>query len=174
MELRRTLFFFLFVLTRSVLVISDSDDLDCVYTIYVKTGSIIRGGTNSNISATLYASDGFENRIDDVEKWGGLMGPDHNYFRRGSIDIFSGRGSCSDAPICGLKLTSDGSGPHPGWYVDYVDLTSAGPHIRCQKRRFIVDRWLSIDVPPYSLTAVLDYCSNYDGDGEDHDLRRQG
>ncbi|KAK2653478.1 hypothetical protein Ddye_013334 [Dipteronia dyeriana] len=65
-------------------------DIDCVYTFYVKTGSIIRGG---NISITLGDPSGRLVWVPNLRSWG-LMGPNHDYFECGNIDIFGGRGPC--------------------------------------------------------------------------------
>ncbi|KZV56624.1 hypothetical protein F511_42868, partial [Dorcoceras hygrometricum] len=137
-------------------------DPDCVSTVYVRTGSIFKGGTDSNISLTLYdaASNGF--RINNLETWGGLMGPGYDYFERGNLDIFSGRVPCLTGPICAMNLTSDGSGSGHGWYVNYVEVTTTGVHKDCTQVQFTVEQWLALDTKPYNLTAVRDYCS-YDG-----------
>ncbi|URD88712.1 Embryo-specific protein 3, (ATS3) [Musa troglodytarum] len=56
------------------------------------------------------------------------MGPSHDYYERGALDAFSGRGPCGlAAPLCRLNLTSDGAGPHHGWFCDYVEVTPRGP-----------------------------------------------
>ncbi|XP_022159540.1 PLAT domain-containing protein 3-like [Momordica charantia] len=137
----------------------DSHD-KCVYTFYVRTGSILKGGTDSKISITLGDSFGQSVSISDLESWG-LMGPGHDYFERDSVDVFSGRGACIDAPVCRLNLTSDGSGPHHGWYCDYVEVTSTGPHRACSQTAFYVDQWLATDVPPFQLTTILDGCEDW-------------
>lgn len=92
-------------------------DPDCVYTVYVRTGSVLKAGTDSNITLTLYDGNGYGVRINNLEAWGGIMGPGYNYFERGNLDIFSGRGPCLTGPVCAMNLTSDGTGPHHGWYV---------------------------------------------------------
>ncbi|XWS51579.1 hypothetical protein CRYUN_Cryun12cG0188900 [Craigia yunnanensis] len=135
---------------------------DCVYTLYVKTGSIIKAGTDSNISVTLGDSLGRTVWVSDLQSWG-LMSPSHDYYERGNLDIFSGRGRCIATPICHLNLTSDGSGSHHGWYCDYVEVTSTGPQKACTQTVFYVDRWLASDAPPFQLTAVLDGCGLPDG-----------
>jgi hypothetical protein len=93
-------------------------DEDCVYTVYARTGSILKGGTDSIIGVKLYDEYGEYVDITNLEAWGGLMRPGHNYFERGNLDIFSGRAPCLAAPICAINLTSDGSGPHHGWYCN--------------------------------------------------------
>ncbi|XVF54941.1 hypothetical protein PTKIN_Ptkin05aG0221300 [Pterospermum kingtungense] len=135
---------------------------DCVYTLYVKTDSIIKAGTDSKISVTLGDSQGRSVWVPDLQSWG-LMSPSHDYFERGNLDVFSGQGRCIASPICRLNLTSDGSGPHHGWYCDYVEVTSTGPQRACSQTVFYVDRWLAADAPPFQLTAVLDGCILDDG-----------
>ncbi|MED6167296.1 hypothetical protein PIB30_001191 [Stylosanthes scabra] len=133
----------------------DSDE--CVYTMYVKTGSIIKGGTDSKITVTLSDAKAREVRVPNLKAWG-IMSDGHNYLERGNLDAFSGRGPCIDAPVCRLNLTSDGSGSHHGWYCDYVEVTSTGPHKSCSQTFFYVDQWLARDIAPYNLTVVLDGC----------------
>ncbi|XP_047327709.1 PLAT domain-containing protein 3-like [Impatiens glandulifera] len=151
------LFIIIFATVSATIARSD----DCVYSLYVRTGSIIKGGTNSKMSATLYDRDGWGIRINDIELWGGLMGQAYDYFERGNLDIFSGRGPCLDAPICALNLTSDGSGPNHGWYCNYVEVTATGPHMGCSQQLFTIEQWLATDTSPYELTAIRDYCGPY-------------
>ncbi|OAY48122.1 PLAT domain-containing protein 3 [Manihot esculenta] len=139
----------------------DDHDNECVYTVYVKTGSIIKGGTDSKISLALGDPQGQSVWVSDLESWG-LMGPSHDYYERGNIDIFSGRGPCIGTPLCRLNLTSDGSGKHHGWYCDYIEVTSTGPHKQCSQTIFYVNQWLATDVAPFQLTAQLDGCSSWD------------
>ncbi|CAJ1856086.1 unnamed protein product [Sphenostylis stenocarpa] len=131
---------------------------DCVYTLYIRTGSIIKGGTDSIIGLKLYDALGYGLYIKNLEAWGGLMDPGHNYFERGNLDIFSGRGPCLDRPVCAINLTSDGSGPHHGWYVNYVEVNSAGVHAPCSQLQFTVEQWLATDTSPYELWAARNYC----------------
>ncbi|KAA0036292.1 hypothetical protein IC582_018358 [Cucumis melo] len=162
--------FFAFLLSFSA--IAFSDDPDCVYTVYIRTGSILKAGTDSVITATLYTAAGDGIRIIDLEKWGGMMGPDYNYFERGNLDIFSGRGPCLSGPVCSLNLTSDGSGPHHGWYCNYVEVTTTGVHRSCDQQLFTVEQWLALDAPPYSLTAIQNNCPS--GSESRRDLIRSG
>ncbi|XP_043697632.1 PLAT domain-containing protein 3-like [Telopea speciosissima] len=150
------LFFFVFTLVLSSAIVAQSDD--CVYTAYVRTGSIFKGGTDSIISLTLYDTDGNFVEIPNMETWGGLMGDDHDYFERGNLDIFSGRAKCLETPVCAMNLTSDGSGPHHGWYCNYVEVTSTGAHVSCAQKLFTVEQWIARDAPPYELTAIRNYC----------------
>ncbi|PIN18944.1 hypothetical protein CDL12_08398 [Handroanthus impetiginosus] len=151
-----------FLVFFSIFAISTSDDPDCVYTVYVRTSTIIKGGTDSIISLTLYDAGGYGIRISNLESWGGLMGPGHNYFERGNLDIFSGRGPCLLGPVCAMNLTSDGSGAHHGWYCNYVEVTVTGVHKQCNQQDFTVEQWLATDTSPYELTAIRDNCSSDD------------
>ncbi|KAH7433341.1 hypothetical protein KP509_07G064500 [Ceratopteris richardii] len=134
---------------------------DCVYTFFIKTGTRISAGTNAVINVTLLDSSGDSVTISDIESWGGLMGDDYNYFERGNIDIFSGTATCtSTGTICALNLTSDGSGSHPGWYVNYVDATITGAGLGCTNVDFDISQWVADDAYPYELYAFRDYCSD--------------
>lgn len=86
------------------------------------------------------------------------MGEGHNYFERGNVDAFTGRGPCINSRVCRLNLASDGSGYHHGWYCDYVEVTSTGPHKPCSQTIFYVDQWLAKDVAPYNLSVIIDRC----------------
>ncbi|KAL0448699.1 UNVERIFIED_CONTAM: PLAT domain-containing protein 1 [Sesamum latifolium] len=153
------LFFHLLILL-SVFTVCRSDDPDCVYTVFVRTGSIIKGGTDSNISLTVYDAEGYGIRINNLEAWGGLMGPGYNYFERGNLDIFSGRGPCLTGPVCAMNLTSDGTGSGHGWYCNYVEVTTTGVHQQCAQVQFTVEQWLATDTSPYELTAIRNYCKS--------------
>ncbi|CAA0834553.1 Lipase/lipooxygenase- PLAT/LH2 family protein [Striga hermonthica] len=147
------------LLSAFLLSVSASSSSECVYTLYVQTGSIIKAGTDSNITLTLGDSKGQSVWIQNLKDWG-LMGRKHDYFERANLDIFTGRGPCIGAPICRLNVTSDGSGPHPGWFCDFIEVTSTGPHKGCSQSIFYVDQWLATDAPPYQLSAVLDGCKD--------------
>ncbi|XP_011076395.1 PLAT domain-containing protein 3-like [Sesamum indicum] len=136
---------------------ASSSSADCVYTLYVQTGSIIKAGTDARISIALGDSSGGSVWIPDLTDWG-LMGRKHDYFERANLDVFTGRGPCIGRPICRLNVTSDGSGHHHGWFCDYVEVTSTGPHMGCGQSIFYVDQWLASDAPPYQLSAVIDGC----------------
>ncbi|XP_010531391.1 PREDICTED: PLAT domain-containing protein 1 [Tarenaya hassleriana] len=135
-----------------------ADDPDCVYTFYIRTGSIFKAGTDSIISARIYDKYGDYIGIRDLQAWGGLMGADYNYYERSNLDIFSGRAPCLPSPVCALNLTSDGSGDHHGWYVNYVEVSTAGVHAQCSQQSFEIEQWLAVDVSPYELTAVRNNC----------------
>ncbi|KAL6845740.1 hypothetical protein ACP4OV_024315 [Aristida adscensionis] len=138
-------------------VASDPEN-KCVYTVYVRTGSIWKGGTDSAIGVTLLGDDGAGVRIADLERWGGLMGAGHDYYERGNLDIFSGRGPCMRRAPCWANVTSDGAGAHHGWYCNYVEVTATGPHMGCAQTLFTVEQWLATDAPPYRLYSVVDNC----------------
>uniref|UniRef100_A0ACD5UAW7 Uncharacterized protein n=1 Tax=Avena sativa TaxID=4498 RepID=A0ACD5UAW7_AVESA len=139
-------------------LLSDPEQ-QCVYTVYVRTGSIWKGGTDSAIGVTLLGSDGTGIRIADLERWGGMMGDGHDYYERGNLDIFGGRGPCMATAPCWANVTSDGAGAHHGWYCNYVEVTVTGPHLGCAQQLFTVEQWLATDASPYRLYATVDKCS---------------
>jgi len=143
------------------------DDNACVYTIFVRTGWIWKAGTDSVIGLGLRAADGGGFAIPDLARWGGLMGAGHDYYERGSVDIFSGRGPCLSSPPCAMNLTSDGSGPHHGWYCKSVEVTAAGLHQACARAAFGVEQWLATDAPPYRLYAERGACAKKSGAAEE-------
>ncbi|KAI5406019.1 PLAT domain-containing protein 3 [Lathyrus oleraceus] len=161
-----TLLFTLLFLLSFFFATTVTSDEDCVYTVYVRTGSILRAGTDSNIILTLYNAKGYGIKINNLEAWGGLMGPGYNYFERGNLDIFSGRAPCLDGPVCQMNLTSDGSGDHHGWYVNYVEVTTTGVHSPCAQKLFTVEQWLATDTSPYELSFVTNNCPNTLGQAE--------
>ncbi|KAG6551691.1 hypothetical protein Mapa_006780 [Marchantia paleacea] len=133
----------------------------CVYTLFVKTGFLPKAGTNSYISTEFFDANGNSYKISNITEWGGsLMSANHDCFERNSLDVFTGLGECLDTPICGLQLSSDGSGEHHGWYCDYVEVTSvcSKPSMLCNTHRFTVQQWLATDVYPYQLVAHRDDC----------------
>ncbi|CAM0904388.1 unnamed protein product [Alopecurus aequalis] len=141
------------------LSLASDPEQECVYTVYVRTGSIWKGGTDSAIGVTLLGSDGTGIRIDDLEQWGGMMGDGYDYYERGNLDIFGGRGPCMARPPCFANVTSDGAADHHGWYCNYVEVTATGPHMGCAQQLFTVEQWLATDASPYRLYAAVDTCS---------------
>ncbi|KAL2906038.1 PLAT domain-containing protein 2 [Bienertia sinuspersici] len=137
------------------------DEFSCVYTIYIRTSKTFIGGTDSKISVTFYDETGSGIHIKDLVSWGGLMGRDWDYYERGNLDIFSARGPCLNRPVCSMELTSDGSGG--GWYCNYVEVTTTGPHIQCRQQLFTVEQWLSVHRYPFDLSTTRDLCNNKDG-----------
>ncbi|KAE8782846.1 hypothetical protein D1007_43723 [Hordeum vulgare] len=135
------------------------DSQECVYTVYVRTGSIWKAGTDANITLELYTAGNAEGvAISDLPSWGGLMYQGHSYFERGNLDIFSGRGPCMARAPCRMRVSSDGTGAHHGWYCNYVEVTVTGPHRGCAQQLFTVEQWLATDAAPYKLDAVVDRC----------------
>ncbi|KAL1536712.1 PLAT domain-containing protein 3-like isoform X2 [Salvia divinorum] len=141
----------------SFFIIYSTADEECVYGIYVQTGSVKKAGTHSTISLTLSDALGSQLEISNLEDWG-LMGPGFNYFETGELNIFGGKGPCLTSPICGLNLTSDGSGPYAGWYCEFVKVSAFGLQSPCSQQSFPVEQWLAKDEPPYELTAAMDLC----------------
>ncbi|KAH8502812.1 hypothetical protein Peur_066653 [Populus x canadensis] len=161
MSLNTFLLCLLLLFSFSVIALSDED---CVYTLYIRTGSIIKGGTDSIISVRFYDKYGDYVGISNIEAWGGLMEPGHDYFERGDLDIFSGRAPCLSSPVCALNLTSDGTGSGHGWYVNYVEVTKTGVHATCSQMKFTIEQWLALDTSPYELTATRNYCDYHADD----------
>ncbi|XP_051192280.1 PLAT domain-containing protein 1 [Lolium perenne] len=143
--------------------VAAGDSYECVYTVYIRTGSIWKAGTDSNITLELTTADNSGIQITGLPSWGGLMGEGHSYFERSNLDIFSGRGPCMASAPCRMKLASDGTGDHHGWYCNYVEVTVTGPHKGCAQQLFTVEQWLATDVSPYKLESVVDQCSAVDG-----------
>lgn len=121
---------------------------------------MLKAGTDSKISVTLSDSSGASVWVPNLRKWG-IMGPKHDYFERGSLDVFTGLGPCIGAPICRLNVTSDGTGAHHGWLCNSVEITSTGHRMGCSQSIFYVGQWLATDAPPYQLSAVLDGCGDF-------------
>ncbi|XP_057751709.1 PLAT domain-containing protein 3-like [Arachis stenosperma] len=152
-------FSLLFLLSLSFAATIRSDpDAECVFTVYVRTGSVLKGGTDSKIGLKLYDKYGYYIYINNLQAWGGLMGKNYNYFERGNLDIFSGRGPCLESPVCAVNVTSDGAGSHHGWYCNYVEVTTTGPHVSCNQEQFEVEQWLADDTVPYQLWAARNKC----------------
>lgn len=137
----------------------DDDSMECVYTVFIRTGSILKAGTDANVTLELAAADGNGVGISNLPAWGGLMGQGYSYFERSNLDIFSGRGPCMEKAPCWMRLATDGTGDHHGWYCNYVEVTTTGPHKGCGQQLFTVEQWLATDAPPFKLEAVRDYCS---------------
>ncbi|KAI3949393.1 hypothetical protein MKW98_023330 [Papaver atlanticum] len=132
---------------------------DCVYTVYTKTGTRSDSGTDSNISLELYDSNGNHVEIPNLGD-SGLMGPDHDYFENGNLDISSALGKCLPGPVCGITLTSDGTKAKSGWYVDYVQVIVTGPNASCAQKLFTIEQWLALDESPHALTVTKNVCVN--------------
>ncbi|KAI3451140.1 hypothetical protein Pfo_007805 [Paulownia fortunei] len=155
----KNLSFHLLILLSIFTICRSADEPECIYGIYVQTGSIKRAGTHSVISLSLVDDSGAQLVIPNLEDWG-LMGLGYNYFETGNLDIFGGKGQCLNGPVCGLNLTSDGSGPYHGWYCNYVEVTTIGIQKQCSPQHFTVEQWLATDTPPYQLTAIRNACSS--------------
>lgn len=56
-------------LTSAALICTIQSDPDCVYTVYVRIGSIFSGGIDSIVSLTLSDENGWGIRISDLESW---------------------------------------------------------------------------------------------------------
>ncbi|KAK4383572.1 PLAT domain-containing protein 1 [Sesamum angolense] len=150
-------FHVLILLSAIFFIICTSANADCQYTVHVKTDPRRDAGTDSIISLSLYDNANFSGGgvvVNNLESWG-VMGPGHDYFEGGNLDIFSGRAPCLAKPVCFMILKSDGSGNKPGWYVSFVDVFTAN-----RQQHFTVAQWLAVDEPPYSLTVYRNKCGN--------------
>ncbi|KAL0443725.1 UNVERIFIED_CONTAM: PLAT domain-containing protein 2 [Sesamum latifolium] len=126
--------------------------------VYVKTGTKPDAGTDSIISVALLDAENNVFMIDNLETWGGLMGPGHDYFEAGNLDIFSGRGSCLATPVCLMSLMSGGTDNMRGWYADYVEVFTTKVQSQCAHEHFMVDEWLALDEPPHAFIVIRDKC----------------
>ena len=121
----------------------------------MKTGTADGAGTDATISLILNDASGSEVNIPNLERYG-QMDRGHDYFENGDLDKFSITTSCLKSSVCSITLSSDNSGSHAGWYVDYVQLiTSKGA---VGDITFNIYGWLAVDEPPYQLTRTFDRC----------------
>ncbi|CAN6351296.1 unnamed protein product [Urochloa humidicola] len=111
----------------------------CKFHWEVKTGDVYLAGTDSKITFGLYRHDlnGFTFKIDSMGTFHG------NLFERGSLDAFDYDGGYCLHP-CALSIHSNGVGPYPDWYVEWVRVTVSG-QVSDQKT-FYVNDWIG----PYS------------------------
>ncbi|XP_028790963.1 PLAT domain-containing protein 3-like [Neltuma alba] len=127
----------------------------CTYVVRVKTGDRKDAGTDSKMTLKLKSASGFSFTVDNLERWG-VMGPGHDYFERGNLDVFSGRSPCLRA--CAMSVISNGEGNKPGWYLDYVEITMVGAGGQTSKVSFPVNQWLALDEWPKHLYANVNLC----------------
>ncbi|XP_028790933.1 PLAT domain-containing protein 3-like [Neltuma alba] len=126
----------------------------CQYIVRVKTGDRNDAGTDSIIGLKLTSSSVNSFTVNNLQSWG-IMAPGHDYFERGNLDVFSGRGTCLS--VCAVTVTSNGEGNKPGWYLDFVEITVSGGLSR--KVAFPVNQWLALDEWPRHLYATVNLCS---------------
>ncbi|GER26893.1 lipase/lipooxygenase [Striga asiatica] len=150
-------FSLLILFSISLAIFTSAAELECIYGVYVQTGSIRQAGTHSRISLSLFDASGAQVMVPNLEDWG-LMGPGYNYFETGYLDLFGGKGPCLKGPVCGLNLTSNGSGPYHAWYCEYVEVTTFGVQKQCSQQSFAVEQWLATDREPFTLTAITNNC----------------
>ncbi|KAJ3679566.1 hypothetical protein LUZ60_017577 [Juncus effusus] len=152
--LTSSLLVFLFLILSSIASIADNSEF------ILSTGNRMNAGTDSTIDLSTGDLTGSQLSVSDPISWGGLMGSNHSYFQKGGLDLFSAHAACGVAPLCHLNLTSNGAGSsNLGWYCEYVQVTSTGPHMSCTTYEFSVNRWLSANTWPYQLSAAIDACS---------------
>ncbi|XP_021762226.1 PLAT domain-containing protein 3-like [Chenopodium quinoa] len=140
------------------------DDDECTYVIYVQTGNAKSATTYAKVNLEL--RDKYFNRLNitNLQSWG-IMSKYHYYFKRGNLDTFAVKGKCLKGPICSMTLSHDNTGVSPGWYVDYVEVTSIAPSRGCRKINFPVNAWLAINEPPFGTASRGVYlCDDIIGD----------
>ncbi|KAI9105060.1 hypothetical protein K1719_022776 [Acacia pycnantha] len=131
---------------------------ECQYVVRVKTGDRRSAGTDSMISLKLMGSNGNSFAVNNLEGWG-IMGPGHEYFERGNLDVFNGKATCVN--VCAITVISNGAGYKPGWYLDYVEITVSGGVSKNLK--FPVNQWLALDEKPHHLYADVNLCPRFGG-----------
>ncbi|RLM61843.1 lipoxygenase homology domain-containing protein 1-like [Panicum miliaceum] len=136
----------------------------CLYEIVVKTAPGIEGaGTDARVYLKLSSADESDAmEFPDLESWG-WMGPGHDYFESGNMDIFGhAPRECMAAMPCKMLLVSDGSSGKPDWYVNFVEIIQIDTDLSVVVRKFFINGWLSVNKPPYQLFAYQDLCGNDD------------
>ncbi|XP_021762675.1 PLAT domain-containing protein 3-like [Chenopodium quinoa] len=126
----------------------------CTYNVKLKTGNVERAGTDARILLRLYDKNG--NSIDAPSLRRYRDGPDsRDYFEKGQLDKFKIPGRC--LKICKMELSHNNGGDHPGWYVDYLEVTVVNDQTGKSSavKRFNIKRWLAKDAPPYYSTSVV-------------------
>ncbi|XP_050207296.1 PLAT domain-containing protein 2-like [Mercurialis annua] len=131
----------------------------CVYSISIKTGSRSDAGTDAVVSLKLSNMQDSAINIQNLEKYG-IMEAGHDYFENNNLDFFNFPGPCLTIPVCYIKLSHDNSGNKPGWYINYVEINTAGGSITPTKIRFDVSQWLSDGEPPYQTYTSRDFCAD--------------
>ncbi|KAI9088649.1 hypothetical protein K1719_029763 [Acacia pycnantha] len=86
------------------------------------------------------------------------MGPGHEHFEQGNLDVFSGKATCVN--VCAIIVTSNGAWYKPGWYLDYIEITVSGGVSKNVK--FPGNQWLAIDERPHHLYDV-NLCPRFGG-----------
>ncbi|KAL1569628.1 PLAT domain-containing protein 3-like [Salvia divinorum] len=136
----------------SFIIHTNANASDCIYNIYVQTGNIPYAATSSNITIFLSDATKAEFPVVNLQNWG-LMGSAHHYFRPGEVDLFSRKGPCLRAPICGITIVLDG---FDSWYCDDIEITIVGFGKSCSQKHFVVKKWL--DVNAGTAVIVQDEC----------------
>ncbi|XP_050206579.1 PLAT domain-containing protein 2-like [Mercurialis annua] len=140
-----------FLIFFTLLNVAVSDN--CAYFISIKTGTRRYAGTDSVIQFTFSGGSSSDKVLANLEDFG-VMEAGHNYYEDGSFDNFVYSGPCLSSPVCYIKLSSDQSGSQPGWYVNYVKITTyhckiTKPHVQ----NFTVNLWIK-------SSATRNLCDN--------------
>ncbi|XP_073133286.1 PLAT domain-containing protein 1-like [Henckelia pumila] len=113
----------------------------CIYSLNIRTGSVPNAGTHSKVSATLSDANGESMVVPNLEQWGPMDQVD-GYFEKGKMDFFTGQGPCTRSPICRISVSSDGSGPSPGWFCDGIDVSTGRPDGVITRKSFAINQWV--------------------------------
>ncbi|KAH6828430.1 hypothetical protein C2S53_013921 [Perilla frutescens var. hirtella] len=153
--------FNLLIIIFSFVVYTNANYPECIYNIYVKTGSFPLAGTHSNISLFLSDDTKTELPITNLREWG-LMGPAFSYFRPGNIDLFAVKGPCLHGYVCSLIIVLNN---FDNWYCDFIEVTSVGFETPCACKHFTVKKWL--DDNKGSAVILQDECPSSDDERDD-------
>ncbi|XP_047969297.1 PLAT domain-containing protein 1-like [Salvia hispanica] len=150
MEIKHLIFNLLILF--SLIVHTNANASDCIYNIYVQTGNIPYAATTSNITIFLNDATKAELPVVNLRNWG-LMDSKYHYFRPGEVDLFSMKGPCLRAPVCGLTIVLDG---YDSWYCEGIEITVVGFGKSCSQKHFVVNKWL--DVNAGTAVIIQDEC----------------
>lgn len=104
------------------------------YFIYLTTADIQHADTRSNISLTIYGTNGSntkEIKLNNIEAFGKVP------FKRGQIDYFLFE-IIDVGEISKIEIRSDGTGSGPGWRLE-----SASIHYQHKEKHITFDKWIT-------------------------------
>ncbi|EFJ10875.1 hypothetical protein SELMODRAFT_98256, partial [Selaginella moellendorffii] len=126
----------------------------CQYTVTIKTGCVDHAGTDANVNAVFFTSQG------QTLMFRNLDHKNYNDFERCHTDVFGGL----SAPclgeydhICKMELSHDNWGGEAPWFVEWVEIAppeTDEPYKFSQPTQFVVRAWLEYD----SLRYKVNYC----------------
>ncbi|XP_045071188.1 LOW QUALITY PROTEIN: polycystic kidney disease protein 1-like 2, partial [Coregonus clupeaformis] len=134
-----------------VTVLEDNDPLaEYRYMLNISTGHRRGASTSSQVTVTLLGTEGESEPHH-------LTDPDKPVFERGAVDTFLLTTPFSLGELQSIRLWHDNSGGHPAWYINKVmvqDLETG------QKRHFLCNSWLAIDMGECILDKVFPVASD--------------